>query len=164
MPRTPKTWRQKMAAKPPHTVTLDKDFAGVPAGARLLISCPQEIEDFLRTHTQPGDTLAIQELRRRLARVHGADAACPVSTSIFLRTVSEAAWDDIEQGASASKVAPFWRVVEPGSPLARKLRCGSDWIVHQRAAEAGDPIEATDTAEPPPAAAARSGRKGRTNA
>lgn len=136
MPRTPKTWQQKMLAKPPHLVTLDKDFAGVPAGARLLISSPQEIDTFLRQHTRPGDCLSIQELRRRLAHAHRADAACPVSTSIFLRTVSEAAWDAIEAGASAPEVAPFWRVVEPGSPLARKLRCGSVWIEHQRAAEA----------------------------
>ena len=96
-----------MAAKPPHRVTLDKDFAGVSEGAKLLISSPQDVEAFLRSHTQPGDTLQIQELRRRLAQVHAADAACPVSTSIFLRTVSEAAWDDIESGAQASQVAPF---------------------------------------------------------
>jgi hypothetical protein len=150
MPRIPKTWRQKMAAQPPHTVTLDKAFAGVPAGARLLISCPQEIEAFLRTHTRPGDTLSIQELRRRLAQAHGADAACPVSTSIFLRTVSETAWDDIEPGATASAIAPFWRVVEPGSPLARKLRCGSDWIVHQRAAEAMGAMVDAVAASPQP--------------
>ncbi len=60
MPRSPKTWRQKMAAKPPHRITLDKDFAGVPAGAKLVISSPQDIEAFLRTHTLPGDTLPIQ--------------------------------------------------------------------------------------------------------
>jgi hypothetical protein len=49
MPSKPKTWKQKMNAKPPHTVVLDKDFAGVPAGARLLISCPVEVENYLRT-------------------------------------------------------------------------------------------------------------------
>jgi hypothetical protein len=50
MPNKPKSWKQKMAAKPPHTVTLDKDFAGVPAGAKLLISCPVEVERYLRQH------------------------------------------------------------------------------------------------------------------
>ena len=148
MPRSPKTWGQKMAAKPPHRVTLDKDFAGVPAGAKLLISSPQDMEALLRTPTQPGDTLPIPELRRRLALVHTADAACPVSTSIFLRTVSEAVWDDIESGAQASQVAPFRRVVEPGSALARKLRCGSDWIVHQRAAEIASEAENVASASP----------------
>ena len=135
MPSKPKTWKQKMKARPPHTVVLDKDFAGVPARARLLISCPMEVEHYLRTMVPPGETRAIQQMRRELAAVHGADAACPVSTAIFLRTVAEAAWDEIETGTPISEVAPFWRVVDPSSPLARKLRAGSAWIEQQRLAE-----------------------------
>jgi hypothetical protein len=135
MPTKPKTWADKMKAKPPHTVRLDKDFAGVPAGSKLLISCPIEVEDYLRTGVPPGETRSIQQMRRELAARHGADAACPVSTAIFLRTVAEAAWDRLEAGAPTAEVAPFWRVVEPGSPLAKKLRAGSDWIAQQRAAE-----------------------------
>lgn len=138
MPSKPKTWQQKMAAKPPHTVTLDKDFAGVPAGARLLISCPVEVEHYLMNHVPPGETREVQQMRRELAALHGADATCPVSTAIFLRTVAEAAWDKIESGVAVTEVAPFWRVIDPRSPLARKLRAGSAWIEHQRAAERGE--------------------------
>jgi hypothetical protein len=137
MPSQPKTWKQKMAAKPPHTVVLEKDFAGVPAGAKLLISCPVEVEQYLRTHVPPGETREVQQMRRELAQLHGADAACPVSTAIFLRTVAEAAWDDIEAGVPTHEVAPFWRVVDPKSALAKKLRAGRDWIEQQRAAERG---------------------------
>lgn len=143
MPRKPKTWAQKMEAQPPHVVTLDKDFAGVTAGSRLLISSPMELDGWLRRHTRPGEFLSIQELRMRLAREHRVDAACPVSTSIFLRTVSEHAWEQIEAGASAADVAPFWRVVEPGSPLSKKLTCGPMWIEQQRAAEAVSSAVAT---------------------
>ena len=135
MPSKPKTWKQKMKAKPAHTVTLDKDFAGVPAGSRLLISCPVEVEEYLRSRVPPGETREIQQMRRELASMHGADAACPVSTAIFLRTVAEAAWDDIEAGKPVTAVAPFWRVVDPKSALAKKLRAGSSWIEQQRAAE-----------------------------
>jgi hypothetical protein len=116
-------------------VTLDKDFAGVPAGSRLLISCPLEVEEYLNSRVPLGETREIQEMRRELAAMHGADAACPVSTAIFLRTVAEAAWDDIEAGKPVTAVAPFWRVVDPKSPLAKKLRAGSSWIEQQRAAE-----------------------------
>jgi hypothetical protein len=49
--------------------------------------------------------------------------------------VAEAAWDEIEAGAPISEVAPFWRVVDPKSPLAKKLRAGSTWIEQQRLAE-----------------------------
>lgn len=135
MPNRPKSWQQKMAAKPPHTVVLERDFAGVPAGSTLLISCPLELAEHLKTRVPPGQTRSVQQLRRELAAAHGADAACPVSTAIFLRTVAEAAWDEILAGVPVTQVTPFWRVIEPGSPLARKLRAGSDWIEQQRAAE-----------------------------
>jgi hypothetical protein len=105
----------------------------------LMISCPLDVEHYLRTQLRPGETRALQQMRRELASIHGADAACPVSTSIFLRTVAEAAWDDIEAGVPVTEVAPFWRVVDPGSPLARKLRAGPAWIEHQRAAEQASP-------------------------
>jgi hypothetical protein len=135
MPSKPKTWAAKMKAKPPHTVVLDKDFAGVPAGSRLLISCPIEVETYLRTQVPPGETREVQQMRRELAKQYGADAACPVSTAIFLRTVAESAWDQIESGVPTTDVAPFWRVVDPASPLAKKLRAGSQWIAEQRASE-----------------------------
>jgi hypothetical protein len=135
MPRAAKTWAEKKRAKPPHTVVLEKDFAGVPAGARLLISSPVEIEDYLRHHVPPGTTKEIQQVRRELASLHGADATCPVSTSIFLRTLAEAAWDEMEAGRPATEVAPFWRVIDPKSPLAKKLRAGGQWIEQQRLAE-----------------------------
>jgi hypothetical protein len=136
MPRTAKTWADKRRAKPSHTVTLEKDFAGVAAGSRLLISCPIELEEYLRKHVPAGTTKEIQQVRRELAVLHEADATCPVSTSIFLRTVSEAAWDELNSGKSVTEVAPFWRVVDPKSPLAKKLRAGSQWIEQQRLAEA----------------------------
>ena len=138
MPKATKTWSEKRQAKPPHTVTLDKDFAGVPAGSRLLISSPVELEDYLREQVPVGTTKAIQQVRRELAVLHKADATCPVSTSIFLRTVAEVAWDQIEAGTPVTEVAPFWRVVDPKSPLAKKLRAGPQWIEQQRHAEAQD--------------------------
>ena len=41
MPRAKKTWAEKMKAKPPHFVILDKDFAGIPKGSKLHISSPE---------------------------------------------------------------------------------------------------------------------------
>jgi hypothetical protein len=143
-----KTWTDKMKAAPPHVVVLDKAFAGVPAGARLLISNPREIEAYLREQVPRGKTLSIQQLRRDLAAHHGADAACPVSTSIFLRTVAEHAWDQVEAGAPLSEVAPFWRVVEPTSPLARKLRADPAWITLQRELEQG-PLASSNATDKP---------------
>ena len=35
MPRAKKTLGEKMKAKPPHDVILEKDFAGIPKGSKL---------------------------------------------------------------------------------------------------------------------------------
>jgi hypothetical protein len=135
MPRKTKTWTDKMTAKPPHVVKTDKYFAGVPAGSRLLISSPMEVAAFLRSHVPAGTTKEVQQVRRELAATHKADATCPVSMAFFLKIVAEEAWDRLEGGASIVEVAPFWRVIDPGSALAGKLRAGPDWIAKQREAE-----------------------------
>jgi hypothetical protein len=90
MPRAKKTWGEKMKAKPPHDVIIEKDFAGIPKGSKLHISCPVEIAAELKTIT-PGYTMSIQAFRhsgiqafrRKLAEKNNCDATCPVSTSFF---------------------------------------------------------------------------------
>lgn len=39
-------------------------------------------------------------------------------------------------GASAHAVTPFWRLVDPGSPLAARLSCGVDRLKSLHSAEA----------------------------
>lgn len=75
--------------------------------------------------------------RRRRDGEAGAQAACPLTTSIFLRIATEVAWDELPAGADIGTVTPFWRAVDPRSELAGKLRYGPDWIARQRAAEHG---------------------------
>jgi hypothetical protein len=133
--RKTKTWAEKMQTGAPQITRLDKPFAGVPAGATLLISSPKEVDAYLKTHVRPGTSCTVPELRYALAQAHRADATCPMTSSIFVRIVAENAWDELEAGAKITDVAPFWRVVEPNSPLAKKLRAGSEWIARQRAAE-----------------------------
>lgn len=135
MTRKPKSWAEKMVTPPPHVEKVEKPFGGIPAGAMLLVSSPAEIDAWLRRHTRAGDVLDVPALRQALAKRHRADATCPLTTGIFLRIVAENAWDALERGATPDAVAPFWRVVAPSSPLAKKLRAGGDWIAAQRAAE-----------------------------
>ena len=134
MPRAKKTWAEKMNAKPPHHVVLDKDFAGIPKGAKLHISSPVEIAAELKT-IPPGSFMSIQAFRRRLAEKNKCDATCPVSTSIFLRIVAEHTWDEFNSSSSTQDLAPYWRVVESSSPMAKKLNFDSAWIDLQRELE-----------------------------
>ena len=134
MPRAKKTWAEKMNAKPPHHVVLEKDFVGIPKGAKLHISSPVEIAAELKT-IPPGSFMSIQAVRRRLAEKNKCDATCPVSTSIFLRIVAEHTWEEFNSSSSTQDLAPFWRVVESSSPMAKKLNFDSAWIDLQRELE-----------------------------
>lgn len=130
-----KTWRQKYeTSAEPHIDTMSKSMWGVSAGAKLLISTPKELEAEVRK-IAPGNTRRPEEIRADLADRHGADATCPLTTGIFLRIIAEVALEDLAAGAPLEDVAPFWRVVDPKSPLAKKLSCGPEFIQNRRLAE-----------------------------
>jgi hypothetical protein len=133
--RKTKSWAEKMVSGPPHIDVTDKPFAGIPAGTRLLISSPAAVSAFAKRQLHAGQTMGMPDLRAALAREAGAQATCPLTTSIFVRIAAEAAWDELEAGASLTTVTPFWRVVDPDSALAKKLRCGPQWVAQQRAVE-----------------------------
>jgi hypothetical protein len=127
-----KTWQEKYQ-NPPHSKVevLEKPAFGVSAGAKMLISTPAEIEKVIR-RIPKGETRTIIQLRATLAEAAGADVTCPLTTGIFLRIVAEVAWEEFEAGRDP---APFWRVVDPRAPLAKKLRCGTEFIAEQRRQE-----------------------------
>lgn len=83
----------------------------------------------------PGNTRKPEEVRADLAVRHGADATCPLTTGIFLRIIAEVALEDLAAGATLESVTPFWRVVDPKSPLAKKLSCGPEFIQIRRTEE-----------------------------
>ena len=130
-----KSWAEKLQTGSPHISILEKPFCGLPIGCKLLISSPLEIHQYIQTQIPAGSTLSPAQLRENLARLHQADATCPVSTGIFLRIVAENACDELEQGQSLHQVCPFWRVVAPDSTTAKKLRVDSKWLEAVRASE-----------------------------
>jgi hypothetical protein len=131
-----KTWAQKLAGgKPPHVAVLDKPFAGARAGARMWISSPMAVKAWVEG-LPPGTQTDPVAMRSAFARDNGADTTCPVSSAIFLRMVAEAALDRIAAGEAPSAVTPFWRVIAPGSTIAKKLSCDGDFIATMRAMEA----------------------------
>lgn len=131
-----RSWSDKAKQeRAPKRVRLETDFAGIKAGNMLFVGTPAILEDYIRAVPR-GEVRTIERMRREIARRHRCDAMCPVSTAIFLRMVAEAAWEQVESGKDLDGVVPFWRVVEPGSTLAKKLRADSRWIALQREAEA----------------------------
>ncbi len=125
-----KTWDQKYHnGREPFVEVIDKPFAGMIPGDKMLISSPKEVESELRKIPK-GTVCSLQDFRTRLAQLHNAAGTCPMTTSIFLRIVTERALELTPQD-----LPPFWRVIDPKSPLASKLSCGQQFIVDQRLAE-----------------------------
>lgn len=130
-----KTWNHRFETKRyPKRVTLDADFAGIPAGSTLFVGTPQILQTYIRK-IPVGETRTMQRLRRDIARANRCAAMCPVSTSIFLRILAEAAWDELHAGKGVHEITPFWRVIEPGCAIAKKLRATDAWLRTQRETE-----------------------------
>ncbi len=132
-PKKPIDWHKRFgSAKEPHVVMLSSPFAGVQAGATMLISSPGEIARYVSS-IPAGETRTIARMRSDLARRAKADAMCPVTTAIYLRIVAEVSLSDLDTGKPMDAVAPFWRVIEPKDRIAAKLSCDPERIEHLRA-------------------------------
>lgn len=130
-----KSWSEKRDQPKVHeVVTLEKAMPGAPAGTTLLITTPQMVDRYVRK-SRSGQFITPLELRLAMARDHGADHSCPLVTGIHLRIVAEAALDEIRAGADLLQVTPFWRVIHPGSPLAKKLGDGIKLLSQLQASE-----------------------------
>lgn len=131
-----KTWFDKVndPRKELEVKKLVKDFADMPAGSKMLIATPKIIDTYVR-QIPKGKSVTLKTMRNDLAYEFHAEHTCPVTSGIFLRIVSEAAYEQIANGAALSKVAPFWRIVEENSPLNKKLSFGPEFVKSQRKKE-----------------------------
>jgi hypothetical protein len=130
-----KTWSEKIASAPePHVDRLAKDFGGGKAGDLMFIASPSLVRDYVAAIPR-GATREVAQMRQHFAAQNSADVACPITSSIFLRIVSEAAIDAMKAGAAPDQVTPFWRIVPPAGPIAAKLSCGKDFIAEMRRKE-----------------------------
>jgi hypothetical protein len=135
-PAKGKTWTDKVNDPTKEFIVkkLDKDFADMPAGCKMLIATPKIIDDYLR-HIPKGKSTNLLTMRKDLAAEYHADYTCPVTSGIFLRIASEAAYEQIQNGTPLSKVAPFWRLIDEKSPMNKKFSFGTGFVKEQRKKE-----------------------------
>ena len=137
--KKPTDWRKRFdQAKPPKTLVLHTDFAGIKTGTTMYIGSPGTIANYI-SRIPMGEVRRIERMRNELARKNEAQATCPVTTAIYLKVVAEVALSDLAEGKSSAQVVPFWRVIEPNSKIAKKLSCDSQVIEHYRLLERADP-------------------------
>lgn len=126
-----KSWIEKLNdKKEPQLKRIEIQFADMPAGSNMFIATPQLIDEYVK-QIGFGRRIDIKTLRKDLALAHHADYTCPVTTGIFLRIVAEANYEKLQSGKEIDEISPFWRVITPNSPLAKKLTFGQEFLIQQ---------------------------------
>ncbi|TIX44930.1 MAG: hypothetical protein E5W81_18805 [Mesorhizobium sp.] len=110
-----------------------RTIGDVVEGQPMLVPTARQVHAFIRSIPE-GMDMDIRALRTALAIEHGAEVTCPVTIGYHLRTVAEAAKEDLERGVAPSDIAPFWRVLA-STPTTRKLSFGAAFVAAQRKRE-----------------------------
>ena len=130
-----KSWIEKRDCEKSFKIkTIDKKFADIPRGSKMLIASPPIIDEYVKSILF-GEFIEPLKMRDDLAKKFQADKTCPVTTGIFLRIVSEASYEEYDTGIDLDAITPFWRIVNPNSKLAEKLACGIDFITEKQMQE-----------------------------
>lgn len=91
-------------------------------GKRVVIPEADELADEIRQQPS-GQVSDLADVRRRIAANHRVDQCCPVTVQRLLVQFSE------------SGEVPYWRVVDPTRPFAKRLVGGADRVREMLAAE-----------------------------
>ena len=131
-----KSWAEKRDAM--HEVEVKLVPPGnrvLPTGGRMLIPSGRAIDAAIRSIPM-GQTMTMPEVRAKLSQQYDADVTCPVTTGIFLRIVTEAAYEAFSAGMPIEDVTPVWRVLDAKAPTLKKVSFNPDFILNQRTKEA----------------------------
>ncbi len=120
---TRKTWTEKLAdAKNlPRVIKLTGAARKRWGGATMVIAAPTEV-DALMKRVPKGRVTTINALRAQLARKHGTETTCPITTGIFSWIAAHAAEESAQAGRK--RPTPWWRTLKSGGQLNEKYPGG----------------------------------------
>jgi len=124
MPKTRKTWREKLEKEHPalgKTVDIPPKMQYRFGTGKMLIPKPLAVDALIRK-VPKGRLVTVAQIMEKLAKDANADCACPMTTGIFLRIVAEAAEEDMRSGKT--EITPCWRVLKSDGSLNIKFPDG----------------------------------------
>ena len=89
----------------------------------MVVPAPLEVDGLMR-QVPKGKLTTINELRAALARKHGVDLACPITTGIFAWISAHAAVE--AQTAGRKRITPWWRTLKSTGELNPKYPGGAE--------------------------------------
>ena len=114
-----KSWQDKMADKKdtPKILNLEPNFPcykpavkmGAKAGDKIVLVNPTEVEEIMR-EIPKGKLITIYEVCKKLAKKYQVEAACSLTTGIFIMTAANAAEEARQEGKVLD--IPYWRTLK----------------------------------------------------
>lgn len=120
-----KTWRQKLEQEHPNhgkVVPIPPRMRKSLGQGKMLIPRPLDVDALMRK-ARKGRLVTQSQIREQLARQAGVDAACPLTTGIFVRIAAEAAEEDARAGKQ--RITPYWRTIRDDGRLNAKFPGGA---------------------------------------
>lgn len=129
------TWAERLAASDGVDIRpVPEGRRGMIPGKAMLYPSARMINDAI--HELPdGTTITPKELRAKLAERYDVEYTCPVTTTIALRIIAEAANEARHGGVAISEITPVWRVLDRRASALKKLTFDPAWILEKRTRE-----------------------------
>ena len=83
---------------------------------KMVIPSPKEVMEIMEKIPK-GKVITVKEIREVLAKKHGVDIACPLTTGIFIWIVANMAEEE-------KKNIPYWRTLKSNGQLNEKYLGG----------------------------------------
>ena len=121
--REKKSWRDKLADDKslPKVERITEKMSKRWGKGTVVIPAPREVDEVMR-EVPKGKLVTINEIRKTLARRHGATIGCPITTGIFAWISAGAAAEDESEGKK--RFTPYWRTLKSGGELNSKYPGG----------------------------------------
>lgn len=134
MSKPRKSWREKLADDKgfPQVCPIDETRSKRWGEGTFVIPAPREVDELMR-RVPKGRLTTIDELRKALARKHGATIGCPITTGIFAWIAAHAAAE--AEGQGCKRTTPYWRTLKAKGEVNLKYPGGLDVLKHRLAAE-----------------------------
>ena len=129
------TWAEQLKASSGFEIRpIPEGRVNAGPGKTMLFPSAQLLNDTIRAIPE-GQSVTPKELRVELAHRHDASITCPVTTTMMLRIVAEAANEAHQNGVPLTEVTPIWRVLDRKASALRKLSFDPGYVLDQRAEE-----------------------------
>ena len=121
--KTKKSWQEKLADSkglPKIGEVMGKMTKRWGTGT-MVIPAPKEVDEIMRM-VPKGRLITINEIRAALARKHGVNIGCPITTGIFAWIAAHAAEEAAAEGKK--RITPYWRTLKSDGQLNEKYPGG----------------------------------------